>query len=640
MGAFRKVYNVTSNISAADDEPSSSGSIPHHHGVPEMSNNANASSQENLPLRSQWTSPVWRYIPRPLDTASKKVINWAKGPNPPRPWAISPFLPKIQTTPIRILDRIAPKKKHRVFLLMLLYFCWLLSFVTTLHYSAFNETVPGYGSPSFLSCTATFWSPKNDCGIDGSDCRPFNASTLAFRCPASCIKVQVLNPHAVGTQEINYQPLVIGGPTDPSDPVGSAIYRGDSFICASAIHSGFITDAAGGCGVVSLVGEATNYEASNHHHISSVGFDSAFPQSFKFLPETKSDCKDLRWPLLAVSVIFSSLLSLFTTNAAVFFASIFSGLFMHTALVSDPPNNSDYYALVSSALARFLPAAFVAYVLYRFAIRRTLTGLTAQIEKTVLWLGPCWVGALNNYTFDKIPIQRLTPRDLKAQPGAIVALVIIVLVIFVIALGQAWALRVAGLMPRYLAVYAIFIFTLLMFVAIPGLDLRIHHYILALLLLPGTAIQNRPSLVFQGLLVGLFINGVARWGFSSILQTPDELRGDGQIGSALPHIMTPVITASNITFALGQIPYPYDAISVLVNDVERFRAYDNASTTYTWQKGGGNSIDGSIRSDASVQYPEYFRFGYLTGSTADDYTKAGTWTADGDWIPMAPGPSR
>lgn len=313
---------------------------------------------------------------------------------------------------------------------------------------------------------------------------------------------------------------------------------------------------------------------------------------------------------------------------------------MHTALVSDPPNNSDYYALVSSALGGFLPAAFIAYVLYVFAIRRTLTGLTAQIEKTVLWLGPCWVGCLNNYTFDKIPIQRLTPRDLAAQPGAVVALVIIVLAIFVIALGQAWALRVAGLMPRYLAVYAIFVFTLLMFVAIPGLDLRIHHYILALLLLPGTAMQNRPSLVFQGLLVGLFINGIARWGFASILQTPSELLGDGQVGSALPNIIAPVVTASNITFELGSIPYPYDAISVLVNDVERFRVYDNQSTTYTWMKGGGSSLDGTVRSDASVDYPEYFRFGYLSGSTAEDYTKAGTWIAEGDWIPMRPGPSR
>lgn len=632
MGALRKVYEVTSNISsdeAASSSGASSNSYQPRHGTPTVDGHAESETLEEarLPRRQQWSSPVWRYIPGPLARASKKTITWAKGPQPPRPWSIKPLFPQIQTFPIRLLDRLAPKWKHRFWLLMALYFCWLLCFVSILHHSAFSDTVPGYGSPSLLSCTDTFWSPKNGCGLDGSDCRPFNGTDFAFRCPASCIKTMVLNPHAVGTQEVNYQPLVIGGPTDLSDPVGTGMYRGDSFICASAIHAGFISDRDGGCGVVSLIGENADFPASRRHRIPSVGFDSNFPLTFSFKPGTRANCKDLRWPLLAVSVIFSGLLSLFTTSPAVFFGSIFSALFFHVALVSDPPSRSDYYSLVSSALAGFLPAAFVAFVIYKFVIKKSLTGLTAQIEKTILWLGPCWVGSLNNYTFDKIPIQRLTPRDIQAQPGAVVALVIIVLVIFVIALGQAWAIRVAGMMPRYLAVYATFIFVLLMFVAVPNMDLRIHHYILALLLLPGTALQNRPSLVYQGLLVGLFINGIARWGFSSILQTPGELLADGQIGSSLPKIDVPEIAGSNITFDYGRIPYPYSAISVLVNDVERFRAYDNETQTYTWTR----EIEG---------HPEYFRFGYLSGGTAQDYTKAGIWTSDSTWIPMKSGPSR
>lgn len=261
-------------------------------------------------------------------------------------------------------------------------------------------------------------------------------------------------------------------------------------------------------------------------------------------------------------------------------------------------------------------------------IKKTLTGLTAQVEKTILWLGPCWVGCLNNYTFDKIPIQRLTPKDIQNQPGAVAALVIIVLVIFFIAVGQAWAIRVEGKMRRYLALYGIIVFCLLMLVAIPHMGLRIHHYILALLLLPGTFMQNRPSLIYQGLLVGLFIDGIARWGFASILQTPGELLGDGQTGSALPNITAPVIAAaSNITFDLGRVPYPWDAISVLVNDVERFRAYDNSTTSYTWTR----DITG---------HPEYFRFGYMSGTETGDYTRAGTWTADNEWIEMASGASK
>ena len=159
------------------------------------------------------------------------------------------------------------------------------------------------------------------------------------------------------------------------------------------------------------------------------------------------------------------------------------------------------------------------------------------------------------------------------------------------------------------------------------MNVRIHHYILGLLLAPGTAMQNRPSLLFQGILIGLFINGIARWGFDSILQTPDELRGDGQLGTILPMVLPPIIHNNwgtmlkpNITFT-WDFPFPehYDGISILVNDVERFRAYEDGrkgEEEFTWvrEHGGLN---------------EYFRFAYLGGGARGDYTKAGVWEGAG-----------
>lgn len=481
--------------------------------------------------------------------------------------------------------------------------------------------------------------------MNGDQCRPFGNSTFTFRCPAACKSTEIIDPHAVGDQEVVYKPLVVGGPTDPSDPVSSSIYRGDSFICGSAVHAGFLSDAEGGCGVLRLVGEQSNYPSTKAHGIKSVGFDSYFPQSFSFLAGTAAKCQDLRWPLLGVSLTFTILLSLFTTSPGIFFWSLHVGLFFHVALVSDPPSLTDYYSLVSLALGRFLPATFCAYVVYRFSVVRALTGLTAQIEKTILWLGACWLGCLNNYTFDKIPIQRLTPNDIKAQPGAIPALIIVVLSIFTIALGQAWAIRREGRMRRYLAVYGIFVGFLLFLVAIPRMNLRIHHYILGLVFLPGTAMQNRPSLLYQGLLFGLFINGIARWGFDSILQTPGELRGDAPMGSLLPALGIPPIIHNNfgmklpgnITFDFSGTPVPrdkgYDGISVLVNDVERFRAYDGG--IYGSESGVENFV--WERHDESL--PEYFRFGYMRGAGAADYTKAGVWLKDGGWTDPKPGPS-
>lgn len=42
----------------------------------------------------------------------------------------------------------------------------------------------------------------------------------------------------------------------------------------------------------------------------------------------------------------------------------------------------------------------------------------------------------------------------------------------------------------------------------------------------------------------MLINGIAVWGYDSILQTPAELRGDAQLGSELPEWLT-----NNSTFS-------------------------------------------------------------------------------------------
>ncbi|KAI9803800.1 MAG: hypothetical protein M1825_001680 [Sarcosagium campestre] len=595
------------------------------------------------------------FIPEPLRRVTAAVVAWAKGPKPPRIHKINGFFPRLQSAPIRLLDKYLPKRRHQFILLLAFYFCWLLIFVTVLHHSAFANDIEGFGTPVRLSCVDSYWyvisapdclswrdmsnffvrASGNGCGLDGNLCRPFDNSSLAFRCPANCVGVQVLNPHAVGTEEVVYRELVIGGPSEGGKGLAQdQIYRGDSFVCGSAIHAGIISNKVGGCGVVKLVGKGNRYPSTERNGIRSVGFDSSFPLSYSFDATQRADCKDLRWPLFAVSLLFTCLASLFIVSPAIFFPTVFVGVYFHVGLASDPPSYSSYYAIVSILIGRFLPAAFVAFVLFRYCIHRTLLGLTAQVEKTILWLGGCWVGALTNYTFDFIPISRLTPHDLNQQPGAKAALSIIIICILIIVVGQILYLRIEGRLPRFLALYLTFCICLALFAAIPNLNLRIHHYILGILLIPGTSMQTRPSLLYQGILIGFFINGIARWGFDSILQTPAELLGDGQLESPLPLINTPVITATNITFAWSQPSTSsnengtYDGMSVLVNDVERYIGYQNYDPQeFTWERG------------EDEKERQYFRFAYMQGSSPGDYTKAGTWEIDGNWTEMDSGPS-
>jgi hypothetical protein len=164
-------------------------------------------------------------------------------------------------------------------------------------------------------------------------------------------------------------------------------------------------------------------------------------------------------------------------------------------------------------------------------------------------------------------------------------------------------------------------------------NLRIHHYILAILLLPGTSLQTRRSLLYQGILLGLFVNGVARWDFDSVLQTSEALRADAMLDSEVPKSLVPLVKSGVeglvATFAWSAPSTAVDGISVLVNDVERGRVwYDDglsgANKDFTWVRQPG------------VEANEYFRWAYLRDGRTLDYSKAGTLSSDGVWTPEQP----
>ncbi|KAM3513198.1 hypothetical protein MY11210_003140 [Beauveria gryllotalpidicola] len=595
---------------------------------------SDASSQRSH--HHKW--PKW--VPYSVERTGRAVARWTRGPPNAHPYRIRPIFPAVQEFPLRVLDGLLPGRRRRRWLLFFYLAIWVVAFALIKRQETLAGDIAGWGRPKPIGCGAAYFSRSNICGLDGNDCRPFNGSALPFRCPGNCASYRVLNPRAVGDQEVIYRPLIVGGPTTDLKPE-SATYRGDSYICGAAVHAGVISNTNGGCGVVKLVGRQENFVSSVRNGITSLPFNSYFPQAFQFI---KVDCHatDARFSILALSVAFTAVLGLFTSSPAAFYFPTFVGVFWTVGMATDTPSYTTVAALFSNILGKFVPAMFAGWVMYdKMGVRRTLQGLTAQVEKIVLWLGACWVGALDNYTLDFIPIQRLNGHDLAQQPGARAALAVIVIGLFFIIVFQAWCFRQEARFNKYIKVYALFLAGIVLSLILPGLNLRIHHYVLALLLLPGTSMQTRLSLLYQGLLVGLFINGIARWGFGSFLETDSALQGDAQLGTLLPGIRIPAIAWSNdtaaaqssITFKWDIPPLDkYDGISILVNDVERYRAYfdDTLSPAqeYTWTR------------NSSLGLPEYFRFGFMVESNAGDYTKAGVWSKDGEWTEMAAGPSK
>ncbi|KAF2022552.1 hypothetical protein EK21DRAFT_83111 [Setomelanomma holmii] len=551
----------------------------------------------------------------------KGLRSFLHGPQRPRIHTIQPIFPSLQSMPLKLLASV--KIDNGTWLAGMLLF-WLVVFSISLTSQLPVKDAAGEYVVN-LDCVDTLWKRNNDCGLDGLDCRPFNNRTFAFRCPAKCGDVRVLNPHHVGPVDVNYRPLVIGaGP-----------YRGDSFICGSALHAGIVDDAKGGCGRVTFSGKHYDFASTTQNGIESITFDSYFPLSLSLETDENFECsKDPRSMLLLVSLFYTTALAIFSTSAQIFFP-IFVIIFAHVSFVSDPPQASHLNITVlpdhiSMFTKRLLPAMFIAVVVHRTTIKRTLTGLTAQFEKALLWLGGFWIGALSNYTFDWIPLARLDAHDLQQQPGAKFALATIIIILVVIIVGQAYAFWLEGRLFRYLGLYGIFITAILLCLAIPGVNLRIHHYILALLLLPGTSMQTRLSLLYQGVLLGLFVNGVARWDFDSVLQTSEVLRGDALLESSVPVSYLPNITAgAEILVATFQWRAPamsYDGISVLVNDVERSRIFFNDEQDWTLKKF-------QWERPPNTDHNEYFRWAFMKNGRTLDYSKAATLFANGTWLP-------
>ncbi len=140
--------------------------------------------------------------------------------------------------------------------------------------------------------------------------------------------------------------------------------------------------------------------------------------------------------------------------------------------------------------------------------------------------------------------------------------------------------------------------------------------------------QTRPSLIYQGILLGLFVNGIARWDFDSILQTTAALREDGSFNSVIPAVLKPVVEVSAerglvASFTWVFLPDGVDGISVLVNDVERYRAFrDEKPTGDTFQ--WGRSPDDAMS--------DYFRFAFIQNGRTLDYSEAGTLYGNGTWV--------
>ncbi|KAG1749852.1 uncharacterized protein EDB91DRAFT_1047044 [Suillus paluster] len=509
---------------------------------------------------------------------------------------------------------------------------WLLVLLVAAYIISFSFLVRAQWflipASSFVGCTSVYWTGDAGCGLNGALCEPFSNSSFDFRCPAQCNSVILQNPRVVGDVEVDFVPLLVGGGDSQKT------YRADSFICASAVQAGLFSDSTGGCASINLVGNFTDYLPTTAFGLSSIGFPSTFPMSFRFSPSSiLTHCTDLRTPALAFNILMTCLLFLvLRPRAIVMWWCLVCIGFWHIALFSQPQATPPP---LDVAFGAFLPTLFVCYAFWRVAVRFTLPVFAnAPFEAMIWYLAPYWTGVLTNLTMDQIPIERLTAADINQQPGGLVALIIIVLILFVLVVNQIRVIRKTGWLPYYLGWYILGGLVALVLALLPGLEFRLHHYIISMALFPGIGFPTRLSAIYQGFLLGMFLNGVAAFGFDSILQTAADLVEGGTTGSPLPTFLTnsttynASIALTNQTITWHNMPAAianqgWNGFALLVDDVEVYI---------------GTALNYSLAA-LEAGLPHFFRLGYTIGDTPGDFTMPVTLWPNGTWVNPLPGAS-
>ncbi|KAG5362744.1 hypothetical protein CJU89_1879 [Yarrowia sp. B02] len=225
---------------------------------------------------------------------------------------------------------------------------------------------------------------------------------------------------------------------------------------------------------------------------------------------------------------------------------------------------------------------------------------TPSLSRTLLWTTGLWCGILENYTFANLPVDRLMVSDLNARPeGWIVVIVFVIIIIAAIA-SQTYLIWRAGLFQRYIVVYVALVLLLVglgLVGALNNLELRIHHYIIGLVLITGASTYTHLGLLYQGLLVGLYINGVGRWGFDSTLESPSALAR----GSVVNEDIELMLVDSELTWGPPPGPGIYTP-SLMVDDVVVLSA-----------SGMDDGVDVEYLESVVGRRPTFIRAGYVDG---------------------------
>jgi hypothetical protein len=149
---YRDQITPSASSSLTPEEPGSKAATP----TPRRS----LEIEEHVPRhRASHTPRTWaRFetkLPAPVARYSRVVVNWIRGPEPPRAHHINPLFERIQTFPVRQLARLPRWARGCVWIVA--FVIWAVLFAVILINYSLPSNIGGFGAPVTLSCVTNLW---------------------------------------------------------------------------------------------------------------------------------------------------------------------------------------------------------------------------------------------------------------------------------------------------------------------------------------------------------------------------------------------------------------------------------------------------------------------------------------------------
>ena len=115
----------------------------------------NAEHQRHPHGAPQWIKKMEGKLPRPIVRVRNTVVQWVKGPQPPRIYRIAPLFERWQTLPVRLLGRFP--RWVRVCIYGIAFILWAVGFGVVLSDYSLPLNFAGAGPPVRLDCNDNLW---------------------------------------------------------------------------------------------------------------------------------------------------------------------------------------------------------------------------------------------------------------------------------------------------------------------------------------------------------------------------------------------------------------------------------------------------------------------------------------------------